>query len=465
MEYGVAIGLEVHCQLKCRSKIFCACPIRFGTPPNTQVCPVCLGLPGVLPVLNKKAVELAILAAIALNCKINRMSKFHRKNYFYPDLPKSYQISQYDEPLAEDGYLEIGRKRIGITRVHLEEDAGKLIHYEDSSVVDFNRCGVPLIEIVSSAEIESPKEAKEYLENLKSILQYIDVSDCNMEEGSLRCDVNVSIIGEGEKVEIKNINSFKFVERALAYEIDRQKEVLKRGGKVFQETRLFDERSQKTFPMRRKEIASDYRYFPEPDLLPLVIEEEQIERLKGLLPELPRERMKRFVKDYMIPEYDARILTSERELADFFEECLKYYRKPKSLSNWIMTELLALLSEAKKQIEECLVKPKQLGEMLEMVDDGTISRKIAKEVFSEMFTTGKAPKEIVKEKGLLQIKDEDELKKVVDIIISQNPDAVKDYRDGKKKAFGFLVGQIMRETKGRANPQMVNQILKERLAI
>ena len=467
MNYEPVIGLEVHCQLASHSKIFCPCPTKFGASPNTQVCPVCLGLPGVLPTFNKKVLELAIVAALALNCKINKESRFHRKNYFYPDLPKAYQISQYDEPLAVGGSIEIDGKRIGITRLHLEEDAGKLMHAEGASLVDFNRCGTPLIEIVSEPDIRSPEEAYAYLTEIKAILQYTEVSDCNMEEGSLRCDVNVSIRREGEgfgeKVEIKNLNSFRGVEKALHYEIERQTGVIAKGGKIIQETRLFDEKKQATFSMRTKEEAKDYRYFPEPDLLPLVVEKEQIERIRAQVPELASQKRERFMRNYGLSKYDTGVLTSTKELANFFESCLADYNKPKVVSNWITTEFLALLTETKKELKDSLVKPKLLTKMLLLIDDGLISGKIGKEVFAEIFATGKDPEEIVKEKGLVQIKDADSLLAVVNEVLSENPQAIKDWQEGKKKVLGALIGQIMKKTQGKANPALVNQLLLERL--
>ncbi|MFH0774376.1 MAG: Asp-tRNA(Asn)/Glu-tRNA(Gln) amidotransferase subunit GatB [bacterium] len=467
MNYEPVIGLEVHCQLASHSKIFCPCPTKFGASPNTQVCPVCLGLPGVLPTFNKKVLELAIVAALALNCKINKESRFHRKNYFYPDLPKAYQISQYDEPLAVGGSIEIDGKRIGITRLHLEEDAGKLMHAEGASLVDFNRCGTPLIEIVSEPDIRSPEEAYAYLTEIKAILQYTEVSDCNMEEGSLRCDVNVSIRREGEgfgeKVEIKNLNSFRGVEKALHYEIERQTGVIEEGGKIIQETRLFDEKKQATFSMRTKEEAKDYRYFPEPDLLQLVVEKEQIERIRAQVPELASQKRERFMRDYGLSKYDTGVLTSTKELANFFESCLADYNKPKVVSNWITTEFLALLTETKKELKDSLVKPKLLTKMLLLIDDGLISGKIGKEVFAEIFATGKDPEEIVKEKGLVQIKDADSLLAVVDEVLSENPQAIKDWQEGKKKVLGALIGQIMKKTQGKANPALVNQLILERL--
>ncbi|MDI6752708.1 MAG: Asp-tRNA(Asn)/Glu-tRNA(Gln) amidotransferase subunit GatB [bacterium] len=467
MNLEAVIGLEVHCQLASCSKIFCSCPTKFGALPNTQVCPVCLGLPGVLPVFNKRVLELAIISGLALSCKINNHSRFHRKNYFYPDLPKAYQISQYDEPLATGGSINLDGKKIGITRLHLEEDAGKLMHAEGASLVDFNRCGIPLIEIVSEPDIRSPEEAYAYLTEIKAILQYTEVSNCNMEEGSLRCDVNVSIRREGEglgeKVEIKNLNSFRGVEKALHYEIERQIEVIKSGRKVFQETRLFDEKKQVTFTMRAKEEAKDYRYFPEPDLLPLIVEKEQIESLKSQVPELASQKKERFMKDYGLSEYDAKILTSTKEMAIFFETCLRSYDKPKIVNNWITTELLGLLAEKKKKLADSLVKPELLTKMLLLIDDGVISGKIGKDVFAEIFASGKDPEEIIKEKGLVQIKDTDSLYLVIDEVLSENPQAIKDYQEGKKKAVGSLIGQIMKKTMGRANPELANQLLLKRL--
>ncbi|HEA47146.1 MAG TPA: Asp-tRNA(Asn)/Glu-tRNA(Gln) amidotransferase subunit GatB [bacterium] len=500
MGYEAIIGLEVHVQLKTKSKIFCSCSTEFGALPNSQVCPVCLGLPGVLPVLNKTALEYAIKAALALDCRIAKESIFARKNYFYPDLPKSYQISQYEEPLSSKGFVDIitdGKlKKIRITRVHLEEDAGKLLHEEvkDSTLIDFNRCGVPLIEIVTEPDIKSPREAREFLAILKSILQYIGVSDCNMEEGSLRCDANISVRpskeetgkrGNGEtgkelgvKVEIKNMNSFKAVEKALEYEMRRQIKALEEGKRIVQETRLWDENKEITISMRTKEEAHDYRYFPEPDLVLMEIDREWTERIRKSLPELPEARKARFSRDYKIPDYDAGILTSSKELADYYEECIEAARRSpvadrrspvagrkfnKEIANWIMSELLRELKEGNIGIEECKARPQALAEMMTLIDKGILSRKMAKEVFVEMFETGEKASWIIKKRSLVQISDEEALTKIVDKILKENPRVVEDYKKGKEKALGYLVGQVMKETKGRANPQIVNKLLKEEL--
>ncbi len=473
MKYESIIGLEIHVQLKTKSKIFCSCSTEFGAVPNSQVCPVCLGLPGVLPVLNKTTLDYAIRAALALNCQIAKKSIFARKNYFYPDLPKGYQISQYEEPFSSRGSVDIiteGKvKKIRITRVHLEEDAGKLLHEEikDSTLIDLNRCGVPLIEIVTEPDMRSSKEAHEFLAILKSILQYIGVSDCNMEEGSLRCDANVSVRKKGEelgvKTEIKNVNSFKAVERALEYEIRRQIKALEEGERIVQETKLWDENKEITTSIRTKEEAHDYRYFPEPDLVPIEIDREWIERIREGLPELPEARKARFVRDYKIPEYDASILTSSRELADYYEECVGLYNKPKAIANWIMSELLRELGEKDIGIKECKVPPEHLAEMLALIDKGSISGKMAKEIFVEMFKEGKKASQIVKEKGLIQISDEATLAKIVDKILKENPEAVEDYKKGKEKALGNLIGKVMGKTSGKANPKLVNKLLREKL--
>lgn len=463
MNYEAVIGLEVHVQLKTKSKIFCGCSTNFGAEPNSQTCPVCLGLPGVLPVLNKRVVEYAVKAALALNCQITKSCKFHRKNYFYPDLPKAYQISQYDEPLAKEGYLEIQEAKIDIIRVHLEEDAGKLIHTaEKSSLVDFNRCGIPLIEIVTRPELKTPQQAYEYLTILKSILEYMEISDCNMEEGSLRCDANVSIkpIGQtklGIKTEVKNMNSFKAVEKALTYEIERQ---IKVNGEIIQETRLWDEKKQITTPMRTKEKAHDYRYFPEPDLVPLEVSQEWINEIKTTIPELPQAKRKRFIEEYGLPPYDAGVLTATKQLAEFFERTTKLYPNPKIVSNWIMTEVLAI---SNLEITQSKLTPTHLAEMLKLIDKGTISGKIGKEIFPEIFKTGKMPNEIIQEKGLIQITDEDEIVKIIDKVIAENPKAVEEYKAGKKQILGFLVGQVMKQTKGKANPKLTNIVLQEKL--
>ncbi|GIW48449.1 MAG: aspartyl/glutamyl-tRNA(Asn/Gln) amidotransferase subunit B [Deltaproteobacteria bacterium] len=474
MEYEAIIGLEVHAQLLTESKIFCSCSTKFGARPNSQVCPVCLGMPGVLPVLNRKALEYAIRAAVAMNCEISPRSRFARKNYFYPDLPKGYQISQYEEPLSKNGWLEIEtngtRKRVRIRRIHLEEDAGKLIHEysKDWSYVDLNRAGVPLIEIVSEPDISSPEEAVSYLKKLRSILMYIGVCDGNMEEGSLRCDANVSVRPKGSKelgtkTEIKNVNSFKFVQKALEYEIRRQIAVLESGEKVTQETRLFDSNRGVTFSMRSKEEAHDYRYFPDPDLLPVVIDEEWIKEIKNTLPELPDARKERFINQYGIPSYDAEILTSSREIADYFEECVRHYGKPKTVSNWIMTEVLREL-KGEEDITSFPVTPEKLAELLKLVDNGTISGKIAKDVFSEMVVTGKRAIDIVEEKGIRQISDEAEIERIISQVIENNPNEVARYKAGQEKLLGFFVGEVMKATKGKANPRLVNEILRKRLS-
>lgn len=476
--YEPVIGLEVHVELKTKSKIFCSCSTEFGAKANTQVCPVCLGMPGVLPMLNKKVVEYAILAGLSLNCQIAAFSKLDRKNYFYPDLPKAYQISQYDLPLCKEGYLEIevgdAVKKIGITRIHIEEDAGKLTHEGDTisqaeaSLVDFNRGGVPLIEIVSEPDISSPQEAVEYLANLKAILQYIDISDCKMEEGSLRCDGNISLRPAGTKefgtrTEIKNINSFKALQKALEFEIERQTKILQSGEKVIQETRTWDESRGITLPLRSKEEAHDYRYFPEPDLVPIKVDSNWLASIKASLPELPQAKKARFINELGLPVYDAEVLTKDKELAQYFEEALCSYNEPKKLSNWIMAEFLRLLNAEQIPASASLAKPGQTAELLNLVEKGVISGKIAKEVFEVMFKTGKKPQEIILERNLGQISDESKLKEIVKKVIEDNPKSVEDFCSGKEKAFGFLVGQIMKETKGQANPQLVNLILKDYL--
>ncbi len=475
MEYEAVIGLEVHAQLLTSSKIFCGCPTTFGAEPNTQTCPVCTGMPGSLPVLNRRAVEFALKLALATHCKIASFSLFARKNYFYPDLPKGYQISQYELPIATGGWIEIptedgGKKRIGLIRIHMEEDAGKLVHDEREpwSYVDFNRTGVPLLEIVSEPDIRTPKEAVEYLKMLRAILRYLEICDGDMEKGSLRCDANVSIRPKGSKVfgtrtEVKNMNSFRHVERALSYEIERQKRVIEEGGEVVQETRLWDPQRGVTVPMRGKEEAHDYRYFPDPDLVPLVISEEWIEEVRRSLPELPLERKERFVRQYGIPEYDAGVLTASKALADYYERCVELFPEPKQVSNWVMGELLRLLNEAGKEPEDCPVPPEGLAELLGLIKDGTISGKIAKGVFEEMFRTGRGAREIVKEKGLEQITDEGVLKAVVDQVLRDHPEEVSEYRKGKEKLLGFFVGQVMKATRGKANPQLVNKLLRDAL--
>ncbi|WP_027717822.1 Asp-tRNA(Asn)/Glu-tRNA(Gln) amidotransferase subunit GatB [Desulfovirgula thermocuniculi] len=476
-DYEAVIGLEVHVELKTNTKIFCRCPTAFGGDPNAHVCPVCLGLPGVLPVLNKKVLEYAIKAALALNCEIAAYSKFDRKNYYYPDLPKNYQISQYDLPLARNGYLDIevdGEvKRVGIIRIHMEEDAGKLLHQgtittTPYSLVDYNRTGVPLIEIVSAPDLRTPEEAKAYLEKLKAIIQYTGVSDCKMEEGSLRCDANVSVRKKGSrefgtKTEIKNLNSFKAVQRALAYEIRRQVAVLEEGGRIVQETRMWDEAEGVTRSMRSKEEAHDYRYFPEPDLVPLVIDRQWVEEIRASLPELPDQRRQRYIKQYGLPPYDAAVLTATKEMADYFEECVALYPNAKAVSNWVMGDLSRLLNAHNLEITRCKIRPQQLVDLLRLMDKGTISGKIAKTVFEEMFATGKDPEEIVREQGLVQITDEGAIAAVVEEVLAANPKVVADYLGGKEKVFAFLVGQVMKATRGKANPELANRLLREKL--
>lgn len=472
MNYETIIGLEVHAELSTATKIFCSCTTQFGGEPNTHCCPVCLGLPGSLPKVNKRVVEFAVKAGLATNCSISKISSMARKNYFYPDCPKNYQITQHEHPICENGYIEIeteeGIKRIGIERIHIEEDAGKMLHLEDGSLVDYNRTGVPLIEIVSKPDIRSPKEARLYLEKLKSILQYIDVSDCKMEEGSLRCDANISLKAYGEdkfgtKTEIKNMNSFKALEKALEYERNRQLESIEKGEKIHQETRRWDDAKGITIVMRSKEQAHDYRYFPEPDLVTIDVSDEWIDEIRSNLPELPHVKKERFVSMYGIPEYDASVLTSSKKLADFFEESAKLSEDAKASSNWIMGEMLRYMNDKEIDIESVKIKAEDLAKLIKLINKGTISGTIAKKVFSEMFETGKGPEKIVEEKGLLQNSDTDYIKDIVLKVMSENQQSVTDYKNGKDRAFGFLVGQVMKATKGKANPGIVNQILKEEL--
>jgi aspartyl-tRNA(Asn)/glutamyl-tRNA(Gln) amidotransferase subunit B len=474
MEFESVIGLEVHAQLKTKTKIFCGCSTAFGAPPNTHTCPVCLGMPGVLPVLNKKVVDYTLRMAIATHCEISRESRFARKNYFYPDLPKGYQISQYELPIAEHGYVDVmvndSLQRIGITRIHMEEDAGKLGHDPDRpvSMVDFNRTGVPLIEIVSEPDIRSPQAAGAYLRQLRSIVRYLGICDGNLEEGSFRCDANVSIRPQGDaklgtRTELKNLNSFKHVEKALLYEISRQKEVLLDGGRIVQETRLWDPDKNKTASMRGKEEAHDYRYFPDPDLLPLVIDADWIEGIKKSLPELPDQKKKRFMDQFELPSYDADLLTSDRELADYFEDCVRIFQQPKTVSNWVMGSLLGMLNATDKTIDKSPVSPNNLAALLELIEAGVISGKIAKTVFDEMAQTGKPARKIVEEKGLVQITDTDAIDDAISKVITNNPTEVEAYKNGKTKLMGFFVGQVMRETRGKANPKLVNEILKRKL--
>jgi len=478
LEYEAVIGLEVHAQLLTASKIFCGCSTRFGEAPNSQTCPVCLGLPGVLPVLNKKAVEFAIRTALAVRGSIAAHSVFARKNYFYPDLPKDYQISQYELPLSTGGFVEINNngmaRRVRIRRVHLEEDAGKLLHAgtmdrAEYSLVDFNRCGVPLIEMVTEPDLRTPEAAAEFLKELRATLQYLGVSQGNMEEGNLRCDANVSVRPAGSselgvKTEVKNMNSFKNVQRALEYEIERQIRRLKSGQPIVQETHLWDATQGITLPMRGKEEAHDYRYFPEPDLVPLEISPAWVEEIAASLPEFPAERRQRFVQVYGLPEYDAAVLTASKALADFFEECTHRHRDVKLVSNWIMSELLGYLNREGKEITESPVTPAQLAGLLKLIQEGVISGKIAKVVFEEMYQTGKSPEAIIREKGLIQITDQEELGRIVDQVLAENPGPVSDFRGGKEKALTALVGAVMRATKGKANPQLINDLLRERLA-
>jgi len=474
MEYEAVIGLEVHAQLKTKTKIFCGCSTAFGAPPNTHVCPVCLGMPGVLPVLNRKVVDYTIRMALATHCTVERQSRFARKNYFYPDLPKGYQISQYELPIATNGYVDIEmngeKQRIGITRIHMEEDAGKLGHDPGRpvSMVDFNRTGVPLMEIVSEPDIRSPEAAGAYLRQLRAIVRYLGICDGNLEEGSFRCDANVSIRPRGQeafgtRTELKNLNSFKFVEKSLRYEINRQREILMDGGRIVQETRLWDSEKNRTFSMRGKEEAHDYRYFPDPDLLPLVIDRQWIDSVRKNLPELPDDRKERFISEFGLTDYDAGILTSDRELADYFEACLETFTQPKLTANWIISTLLGLLKTEGKSIAQSPVSARNLAGLLELVDTGVISGKIAKTVFEEMAKTGRPPKEIVEEKGLVQVTDVAAIEAVVLKVLDNHSAQVAEYRNGKTKVLGFFVGQVMKETRGKANPKIVNEVLRKKL--
>ena len=473
-DYEMVIGLEVHAELSTKTKIFCSCPTEFGGEPNTHCCPVCMAMPGALPVLNKRVVEYAIKAGLATNCDITRVSKNDRKNYFYPDLPKSYQISQFDMPLCTKGYVEIeegeASKKIGITRIHIEEDAGKLNHDEfgRGSLVDLNRSGVPLIEIVSEPDMRSVEEADKYLKKLKSILEYIEVSDCKMQEGSLRADVNVSVRKKGAKefgtrTEMKNMNSFRSIARAIEYEAERQVEELEKGNKIYQETLRWDEVSGKTFSMRDKEDAQDYRYFPEPDLGIIKISDEMIEEIRKTLPEMPESRRARYIEEYKLPEYDSNILTSSKHLSDLFEKATEICKNPKAVSNWIMTDITRILNEKEEEPSAIPFTPEELGKLIILIDKGTISSKIAKQVLEELFENPKDPEDIIKEKGWIQISDEGAIKEVVQKILEANPASIADYKAGKDRALGFLVGQAMKETKGKANPQMLNKMFLEEL--
>lgn len=476
-DYESVMGLEVHAHLLTDSKIFCGCSTAFGAEPNSHTCPTCMGLPGALPVLNKKVVDFAIKVGLALHCGISHKSIFARKNYFYPDLPKGYQISQYEEPICTDGYLNIytdgEKKRIRVNRVHMEEDAGKLVHentIENSaySMVDYNRSSTPLLEIVSEPDIASPEEAVTYLKMLRDILLYLEICDGNMEEGSFRCDANVSVRKKGSPVlgtrtEMKNLNSFRNVEKSLDYEIKRQIELIEKGGQVVQETRLFNADEGITYSMRGKEEAHDYRYFPEPDLLPLIVDDRWINEVKKTLPELPMEKMERFIDEYKLPKYDVEILASDKELAHYFEETIKLFPEPKTVSNWIMTELLRELKDGNISPKDSPLPPAHLAELLTLMKDGTISIKIAKEIFPEIYTTGIAPKKLVAEKGLIQISDEGAIMKTIDEVIARSPKELADFRAGKEKLLGFFVGQVMKETKGQANPKLLNELLLKRL--
>lgn len=475
-DYEVIIGLEVHAELSTNTKIYCNCTTEFGADPNTHCCPICTGMPGTLPVLNEKVVEYAVKAGLATNCEISRFSKQDRKNYFYPDLPKAYQTSQYDLPLCKHGNLEITvgedqdkyKKNIGITRIHIEEDAGKLIHdaFTGDTLVDMNRCAVPLIEIVSEPDIRSADEAVAYMQTLKSILEYLEVCDCKMQEGSLRCDVNLSVrkIGEkkfGTRTETKNLNSFKAIHNCITFETNRQIEELENGGTIYQETRRFDDVKGIGYAMRTKEDAHDYRYFPEPDLAPIVLSDEYINNIKASLPEMPHIKKERYIKEYGLPEYDATQLTASKYVAKFFEDTNTICNNPKAISNWIMSDLFRMMNEKEIEISECKISSQDLANLIKLIDKGVISSKIAKQVFEEMFETGKDPEEIVKEKGLVQISDESAIKEMVEKVVEKNPQSVADFKAGKDRALGFLVGQIMKETKGKANPQIVNKLLIE----
>ncbi len=478
MKYTTVIGLEVHSELKTKSKAFCSCSTEFGGEPNTHVCPVCLGMPGALPVLNKQVVEFAIRAGLAVDCEIKKFNKFDRKNYFYPDLSKNYQISQFDKPICEGGHIDIEvdgqTKRIGITRIHMEEDAGKLIHSgatiktSDSSAVDYNRAGVPLIEIVSEPDMRSSAEARAYLEKLKAILEYTEVSDCKMQEGSLRCDANISVMPEGAtefgtRAEIKNLNSFRALERAIEYEIQRQIQLVEDGGTVVQETRTWDDGKGVTLSMRSKEEAHDYRYFPEPDLVPVEIDDAWIARVKSELPELPAARKARLMQEKGLVDYDAENIVSTKAMAEYFDEAAKHTEDSKGIANWLLGDVSAYLNSENIAIEQFPITPANLGEMVNLINKGVLSSKLAKKVFIEMLKTGKTPQALVKELGLEQISDEGAIVKIVEETLAENPQSIIDYKAGKDRALGFLVGQIMKKSRGKANPEMVNNLLKERM--
>ncbi len=474
-DYEVIIGLEVHAELSTKTKIFCSCPTKFGAEPNTQTCPICMAMPGTLPVLNEKVVEYAVKAGLATNCEISRDSKNDRKNYFYPDLPKAYQISQFDKPLCEHGFIEIdteeGKKKIGLTRIHIEEDAGKLNHDEfgGGTLVDLNRAGVPLIEIVSEPDIRSAEETEKYLRKLKSILEYIEVSDCKMQEGSLRADVNVSVRKKGDtklgtRTEMKNMNSFRSIIRAIEYEVDRQIDVIEDGGKIEQETLRWDEVSGKTFSMRDKEDAQDYRYFPDPDLVAIKLSEEYIQNIKETLPELPESRKQRYLEEYKLSQKDANLITSSKYLSDLFEDAIQVCNNPKAVNNWIISDISRILNETEMEPIEIPFDSNQLGKLVILIDKGTISSSIGKKVLVELFENPRDPEDIIKEKGWIQISDEGAIQEVVQKILEANPQSIADYKAGKDRALGFLVGQAMKETKGKANPQMLNKMFLEALS-
>ena len=467
-DYEVIIGLEVHAELSTKTKIFCSCPTEFGGAPNTHTCPICMAMPGTLPVLNEKVVEYAVKAGLATNCEISRNSKNDRKNYYYPDLPKSYQISQFDQPLCEHGYIEIdteeGKKKIRLTRIHIEEDAGKLNHddFGGGTLVDLNRAGVPLIEIVSEPDLRSAEEVESYMRKLKSILEYIEVSDCKMQEGSLRADVNVSVHKPGEpfgtRTEMKNMNSFRSIVRAIEYEVERQIDVLEDGGKIEQETLRWDDVSGKTFPMRDKEDAQDYRYFPDPDLVAIKLSEEYIENIGKTLPELPESRKERYLEEYNLSEKDAKLITSSKYLSDLFEKSIEVCNNPKAVNNWIISDISRILNETEMEPIEIPFDGNQLGKLVILIDKGTISSSIGKKVLVELFENPRDPEDIIKEKGWIQISDEGAIKEVVMKILEANPQSIADYKAGKDRALGFLVGQAMKETKGQANPKMLNEM-------
>lgn len=474
-DYEVIIGLEVHAELSTKTKIFCSCPTEFGAAPNTHTCPICMAMPGTLPVLNEKVVEYAVKAGLATNCKIARDSKNDRKNYFYPDLPKAYQISQFDKPLCEEGYVEIedkdgNKKKIGLTRIHIEEDAGKLNHDElgGGSLVDLNRAGVPLIEIVSEPDLRSSEEVEKYLRKLKSILEYIEVSDCKMQEGSLRADVNVSVRKKGEtkfgtRTEMKNMNSFRSITRAIEYEVERQIDVVEEGGKIYQETLRWDDVSGKTFSMRDKEDAQDYRYFPDPDLVAIRLSEEYIQNIKDNLPELPESRKTRYMEKFGLSEKDAKLITASKYLSDLFEGAEKICKNAKAVANWILSDISRIINEKEMEPDQIPFSSEELAKTIELIEKGTISSAIAKKVIIELFENPQDPEVIIKEKGWIQISDEGAIKEVVLKVLQANPQSVADYKGGKEKALGFLVGQAMKETKGKANPGMLNKMFIEEL--